>query len=357
METYARQVVLKEIGYEGQLRLRNGRACILGVGGLGAPIALKLTGMGIGTLRIVDRDIVCRSDLHRQYLYDTDSIGKPKVEVAVSKLGRLNPDVHIEPFAESLHSRNVEDLLEGMDVVIDGLDRPEIRYVVNRACVRLHIPYVFGGALGTSGNVTTIVPGKTMCLECFMPGLKDEHAPKCGVVGVHPSVLGMITSIQVFEAVRVITGREPILQNRLLHIDLDELKFHTVDIDKWDQCPVCGENSSSHPEPVTDKFFEEACSRDGRRTLFITPGDRVAVDLEELARVIDKMGFSIKTRGDLGITFDLSPHEVASVLKSGTMIVQISPKVGDEPKPRVLQTYRTLLVESLHLPARIVPEI
>ena len=171
LETYSRQIVLADIGYDGQLKLRNARVCLVGVGGLGSPVALKLVGMGIGFLRVVDRDIVSRSDLHRQYIYDTDSIGIPKVEVLLKKLSRLNPDVTIDPVPESLNSINAEELLADMDVIIDGLDRPEPRYIVNRTCNRLKIPYVFGAAIEAFGNVSTIIPGQTFCLECFM-GMK-----------------------------------------------------------------------------------------------------------------------------------------------------------------------------------------
>ena len=197
LETYARQIVLADIGYEGQLKLRNAKACLIGVGGLGSPIATQLVGMGIGYLRIVDRDIVSRSDLHRQHLYDADCVGMPKVEIAQQKLGKLNPDVKLDPIPESLNSINAKELIGGMDVIIDGLDRPEPRYLVNRTCNRLKIPYVFGAAIEAFGNVSTLLPGQTFCLECFMPGLKDEDLPVCAVVGVHPSVIGMVSSVQV----------------------------------------------------------------------------------------------------------------------------------------------------------------
>ncbi len=123
LETYSRQIVLSDIGYDGQLKLRNARVCLVGVGGLGSPVALKLVGMGIGFLRVIDRDIVSRSDLHRKYLDDIDSIGIPKVEVLFQKLSRLNPDVTLDPVPESLNSINAEELLADMDVIIDGLDR------------------------------------------------------------------------------------------------------------------------------------------------------------------------------------------------------------------------------------------
>jgi len=207
--TYSRQIVLADIGYDGQLAVRNAKVCLIGVGGLGSPIALKLVGMGIGTLRFVDRDVVSRTDLHRQHLYDVDAVGQPKVGVALKRLSRLNPDVTLEPVPEALNSLNAEELIAGMDIVIDGLDRIETRYIVNRTCNRLKIPYVFGAATASYGNVSTLIPGQTFCLECFMPDLKNEDIPSCGVVGVHPSIVGIVASIQVSEATRVLTGLKP----------------------------------------------------------------------------------------------------------------------------------------------------
>ena len=209
LNIYARQIVLSDIGYDGQLKLRNSTACIVGLGGLGSLIAPKLVGMGIGNLRIVDRDIVSRSDLHRQHLYDVDSVGQPKVEAALKKLTRINPDVNIESYPESLTSYNSNEIIAGANIVLDGLDRPEPRYIVNRTCHALEIPYIFGAAIEAFGNITSILPDRSICLECFMPGLKEEDLPKCGVVGVHPSVLGIVTGFQVFEAIRVLTEQEP----------------------------------------------------------------------------------------------------------------------------------------------------
>lgn len=256
LDTYSRQIVLADIGYDGQLKLRNAKVCLIGVGGLGSPVALKLVGMGIGHLRFIDRDIVSRSDLHRQHLYDAQSLGRPKVEVAFDKLSRLNPDVELEPIPESLNSANAEALIAGMDIVIDGLDRPEPRYIVNRTCNKLKIPYVFGAAIEAYGNVSTILPGQTFCLECFMPDLKDEDLPVCGLVGVHPSAIGIVSSVQVYEAGRVLIGQEPKLYNKLLYVDLREFEFNILDIPSLESCKVCGTQPDGDPMAVTDRFFE-----------------------------------------------------------------------------------------------------
>ena len=358
LETYSRQVVLADIGYDGQLKLRNAKVCLIGVGGLGAPIALKLAGMGVGYLRIVDRDIVSRSDLHRQHLYDAQCVGQPKVEVAWHKLSRLNPDVELDPVPESLNSINAEELVAGMDVVIDGLDRPEPRYIVNRTCNRLNIPYVFGAAIEAFGNVSTLLPGQTFCLECFMPGLKDEDLPACGVVGVHPSVLGIVSSVQVSEAARVIMGQQPKLFNKLFYIDLREFEFNILDIPALDTCKVCGTNPPAPPEEIKDRLFEETCARDGRRNFILAPNQRISIDIKKLDKFIKKRGFKVIASGRFGITFQKSKEITACVLKSGIMNAQTPPHVeeDDKIKDEIFDIYKAILVEGLGFSDKILPE-
>ena len=337
LDTYSRQIVLADIGYDGQLKLRNAKVCLIGVGGLGSPVALKLVGMGIGHLRFVDRDIVSRSDLHRQHLYDAESLGRPKVEVAFEKLSRLNPDVTLEPVPESLNSANAEALISGMDVVIDGLDRPEPRYIINRICNKLKIPYVFGAAIEAFGNVSTILPGQTFCLECFMPDLKDEDLPVCGLVGVHPSAIGIVSSVQVYEAVRVLIGQEPKLFNKLLYIDLREFEFNILDIPSLESCKVCGIKPDGEPMEISDRFFEETCARDGRRNFVISPKRRIDLDMEKLGAVVKDRGLQIKTSGRLGITFKKSEQLTACILKSGIMIAQTPPQLESSFKTLLMR--------------------
>jgi len=356
LDTYSRQIVLADIGYEGQLKLRNAKVCLIGVGGLGSPVAVKLVGMGIGHLRFVDRDIVSRSDLHRQHLYDVESIGMPKVEVAFNKLRRLNPDVKLEPVPESLNSRNAEELIAGMDIVIDGLDRPEPRYIVNRVCNKLKIPYVFGAAIEAFGNVSTLLPGQTFCLECFMPDIKDEDLPVCGLVGVHPSAIGIVSSVQVFEAVRVLIGKDPKLYNKLLYIDLRGFEFNIFDIHALESCKVCGSKPDGAPEAVADHFFEETCARDGRRNFVISPIRRINLEMENLGKILKDRGMQIKSEGLLGITFQGSGQLTACILKSGIMIAQTPPDLESDFKNEVIETWRSILIDGMEFPDNIMPE-
>jgi adenylyltransferase/sulfurtransferase len=356
LHTYSRQIVLADIGYDGQLALRNAKVCLIGVGGLGSPIAMKLVGMGIGTLRFVDRDVVSRTDLHRQHLYDADAVGQPKVEVAQKRLSRLNPDVRLEPVPEALNSLNADDLIAGMDIVIDGLDRIETRYIVNRTCIRQKVPYVFGAATASYGNVATLIPGRTFCLECFMPDLKNEDIPSCGVVGVHPSVVGMIASIQVAEAVRVLTGRQPTLFNKLLYVDLKELEFNILDVPRLETCKVCGTKPDGRPAKLTDKWFEESCARDGRRTFSLSPKKRLDLNLEKLGRAIEKKGLPPKSTGMFGISFEHPKGITACILKSGIMVAQTPPRLDEDITREVFDIYRSILIDGMGLSEKILPD-
>ena len=357
LETYSRQMVLADIGYDGQLKLRNARVCLIGVGGLGSLIATQLVGMGIGYLRMVDRDIVSRSDLHRQHLYDADSVGMPKVEIAQQKFERLNPDVMIEPIPESLNSINAAEIISGMDVVLDGLDRPEPRYLVNRICNQFKIPYVYGAAIEAFGNAATFLPGQTLCLECFRPGLKDEDLPVCGVVGVHPAVIGIISSVQVSEAVRLLVGQQAKLFNKLLYVDLREFEFNIIELQSDDRCRVCGVNPDGPPEEIADRFFEETCARDGRRNFVLSPSRRINIDLRKLATHVKKNNFPIQSATKFGINFMPSGDIQASLLASGIMIAQTPPDTRADIRDKVFEIYRSIMVKGMGFSQKILPAI
>jgi molybdopterin/thiamine biosynthesis adenylyltransferase len=321
LEYYSRQVVMAEMGYSAQLKLKNSKACLLGVGGLGSVASMQLAAMGVGHLRIVDRDVVEVTNLHRQHLYGVDEVGYPKVEAAAKRLQNLNPYITVEPLPLSINEANAEDIVEGMDVVVDGLDSMAARYAINRACVKLCVPYIFGAAITTTGNLSTIVPGKTACLECFYGNLDDKKLPKCGVVGVHPSLVNVIASLEVSEAIRILTGKQPRLANKLLHFDLDEMEFNEIQLSQVDSCPVCGEHPSGSPMPLKRELVEEICGRRGRKVFVVVPEENLDVNLVELKNYLKRKESSIKVEGKLGLTFNLKDVK-ASVLKSGIVILE-----------------------------------
>jgi molybdopterin/thiamine biosynthesis adenylyltransferase len=357
-EFYSRQLALAEIGYNGQVRLKNSKVCILGCGGLGVPAMLMLTAMGVGHVRIVDRDIVSKSDLHRQYLYDVESVGRAKVEVAAKRLRRLNPNITVEPLAEPIMNRNVSGIVDGADVAVDALDSMDTRYLVNRACQQKRIPYIFAGAIESIANASTIIPGETPCLECIFPGLTDSALPKCSLVGVHPAVIGLIASVQVSETVTILTGKRPQLAGRLLLVSLGDLSFEKINISRQEACPVCGSRPRGKPHTVPEKYFEEECARDGRRTFVLIPKRSIMVDLNRVSAKLREEGAIVKSEGELGISFDYPDYFNLSLLKSGTMIAQISPsKAKKDLNDEILSIYRRIIVDWLGVSPETVPDV
>lgn len=321
LERYSRQIMLEGIGYDGQLKLRDARICVVGVGGLGTPIVSQLTAMGVGHLRIIDRDVVELSNLHRQTLYNDSDIGQVKVEAAAKKLKTMNPNVDIEPLPVSVNENTAPKIVKGCDVVIDGLDSVMARYALNDACLQLKIPYVYGGAIGLLGSVCTIIPNETACLRCIFPSLVDDDMPTCSTEGIHPSVLSIIAGTEVSEAVKIVTGQKPRLLNKLLYFDLADLTFDIIDIKRNEECTSCG-NGKHQAQTITDKIMvEELCGRDrGKRTYSITPADVLDLDINNVLTKATKTGFNVESKGAMGATLQNGKISV-SLLKSGAVVI------------------------------------
>jgi adenylyltransferase/sulfurtransferase len=201
---------------------------------------------------------------------------------------------------------------------LDGFDRISARYAINRACAKLGVPYIFGAALEMYGNVSTIIPGKTSCLECIFPGLDDRILPTCSTVGVHPSILTIIASLQVSEAVYLVLG-SPNLAGKLLYIDLENLTIVDVNVSKVDNCSVCDGNVKEEKVDA-GLMVEEVCGRMGLPTYIVTPSSTMNLEIHNVRRTLEGFGAKIVAHGRLGITFSLKGFNV-SLLKSGVMVV------------------------------------
>ncbi len=243
-ERYSRHLRLPQVGVDGQRKLEAARVLLIGAGGLGSPVAYYLAAAGVGTLRIADDDIVDRSNLQRQILHTEAGIGTPKVESAARALSALNPRTAIEPVAERVGSANVERLLEGIDVVIDGADNFPARYLLNDACVKLGKPLVYGAVHRFEGQASVFDAGRRRgdapCYRCLFPEPPSvDAAPNCaeaGVFGVLPGVIGLI---QATEAIKLILGIGTPLSGRLLHFDALSMRFRETRLSADPDCPVC----------------------------------------------------------------------------------------------------------------------
>ena len=241
---YSRHLLIPEVGEDGQQRLLDARVLLVGAGGLGSPASLYLAAAGVGTLGIVDEDVVDESNLQRQVVHSTDRLGEPKVLSAKRTLEALNPDVQVVPFQERLTSENVDRILgEGWDVIVDGADNFPTRYLVNDASVWHGTPVVHGSIFRFEGQVTTFIPGAGPCYRCLFPSPPPpELAPSCaegGVLGVLPGIIG---SIQANETLKLILDRGDTLAGRLLLFDALSTTLDEVTIRRDQDCPVCGES-------------------------------------------------------------------------------------------------------------------
>jgi molybdopterin/thiamine biosynthesis adenylyltransferase/rhodanese-related sulfurtransferase len=254
---YSRHLLIPEVGEAGQERLLKGRVLLIGAGGLGSPAALYLAAAGVGTIGIVDADVVDDSNLQRQIIHATDRLGEPKVESAKRTLQALNPDVQVRTYEERLTSENADRLLgDGWDVIVDGADNFPTRYLVNDASVWHDVPVVHGSIYRFEGQVTVFNPGAGPCYRCLFPTPPPpELAPSCaegGVLGVLPGIVG---SLQANEALKLLLGVGDSLQGRLLLLDALGTTVDEVAVRRDPDCPVCGD----HPTITEYVDYVEFC--------------------------------------------------------------------------------------------------
>jgi molybdopterin/thiamine biosynthesis adenylyltransferase len=238
-ERYDRQIMIEQIGLEGQERLKRSRVVIAGAGGLGSPIAIYLTAAGVGMIRLIDHDLVSMSNLNRQILHWEEDIGKKKVDSAGTKLKHLNPGIAIETIAETITEKNASQLVDGYDAIVDAMDNLPSRYLLNRCAIEKNIPFFHGAVNGFEGRAMTVLPGKTACLRCMYRGVVPEK--KFPVIGVTPAIIG---SIQATEVIKYLLGIGQLLTNRLLMYDGLEAIFTEFAVNRNRDCDHCGSPST-----------------------------------------------------------------------------------------------------------------
>jgi molybdopterin/thiamine biosynthesis adenylyltransferase len=249
-ERYSRHLLLPEVGIEGQQKLLDAKVLLLGAGGLGSPAALYLAAAGVGTLGIVDNDVVDLSNLQRQVIHSSERIGESKVDSAEETIRALNPDVEVKKYSVRLGAENIMDILPGYDIVVDGLDNFPTRYLLNDASVRLGIPVVSAAILGFEGQLSVFKPYDGPCYRCLFPVPPPaELAPSCGangVLGVLPGTMGLL---QATEVIKLILGEGDPLIGRLLMYDALAATVTEVKVRRDPQCPIC----SREPAEISDE--------------------------------------------------------------------------------------------------------
>ncbi len=315
-EKYSRQVLFAGLGAEGQRRLRAGSAVIVGCGALGTCSANALARAGVGRLLIVDRDFVEPSNLQRQMLFDEDDATQalPKAIAAERHLWRVNSDVQVEGRIADVTPENVEGLLAGAGVILDGTDNFETRYLLNDACVKLGIPWIYAAAVGSRGLTMPIVPGRTPCLACVFPEL-PESTETCDTAGILGSAASAVAAIQAADALKILSGALDKVEPRLLSLDVWENKMHSMRLGGPEAgCLVCGRREFVHLS--------------GERRPHITLCGRNSVQIHEHGRMLDLAALRSRLEplgavraNDFMLRFVLAPYEM-TVFADGRTIVK-----------------------------------
>jgi adenylyltransferase/sulfurtransferase len=243
LKRYSRHIILPEVGGKGQQKISNAKVLIVGAGGLGCPVGYYLAAAGVGTLALVDNDVVELSNLQRQIAHSVKTLGINKADSAKQTFESLNPDVNVIAVKERINSKNILGLIKDYDIIVDGTDNFPTRYLINDACVMLKKPLVSGAILRFEGQVTTIIPGDGPCYRCLFeeppPAGLVPSCQEAGVLGVLPGVIG---ALQATEVLKLILGKGKPLKGELLIYDALGVNFRKVRIPKNDDCPMCGKN-------------------------------------------------------------------------------------------------------------------
>lgn len=285
---YARQVILPEIGIEGQLRLGASKISVVGCGATGTNISNLLARAGIGNLNIIDRDFVELTNLQRQIIFDEDDLHVPKALAIVKKLKTINSDVNIKPVVKDLNSTNAEDILRSSDLILDGTDNMETRFLINDVCVKLGVPWIYCGAVGTYGMVMAIIPGTTSCFRCFLPNVPPSGALQtCDVAGVLNTIPSMMAAIATTEAMKIVLERKTDICTNLIVYDAWNQEQQKITVPKNPSCKCCAKLEFEFLETKKEDLITALCGRDAIQIVPSRGGD---IKLEQMTYKLDKVG-------------------------------------------------------------------
>lgn len=241
---YSRHILLEDIGVEGQEKIAAGKVLVVGAGGLGAPVLLYLAAAGVGTIGIIDGDVVDLSNLQRQVIHFTEDVGRPKIESAREKIARVNPDVNVVVYNKFFTAQNAFDIIKDYDIVVDGTDNFPVKFLINDACVLAGKPFSHGGILRFEGQTFTYLPGHA-CYRCLFNSPPPPNAvPTCSQAGVLGAIAGVLGTIQATEVLKFLIGTGELLTDRLLTFDAKAMRFKNFAVGRRDDCPVCGNRPS-----------------------------------------------------------------------------------------------------------------
>jgi adenylyltransferase/sulfurtransferase len=316
---YSRQTILQNIGEEGQRKLKKSHVLIVGCGALGTVAANNLVRTGTGKISILDRDFVELNNLQRQILFDEDDVGEPKAIAATRKLKSINSDIEIVPLVKDLNHTNIEEIIKDVDLVLDGTDNIQTRMLINDVCVREKIPWIYTGAIGTSGMTMNILPGAA-CIRCLYPSIpKPGSLPTCDTMGVLNTITVIMSSMASTEAIKILLGEvkpENGQDSSLIVYDAWNHSFDEILVRKNEECACCVDGSFDYLDAEKREVITSLC---GRNAVQITPADSKEIELRELASKLEHLG-SVKC-ADFILLFKTSNYEI-SVFRDGRAIIK-----------------------------------
>src|SRR6266581_2496784 len=290
-ERYSRQILFSGIGSEGQRRLGDARVLIVGCGALGSGQAESLARAGVGQLRIADRDFVESSNLQRQTMFTEDDAAErlPKAIACANHIGKINSEITVEPEVSDVNHSNIERLIEGCDVVLDGTDNFATRYLINDACVKHDVDWIYGAAVGSYGVTMTIRPKVTPCLRCVFPEAPAAaSAPTCDTAGVIMPIINVVAATQVAEALKLLTGQTESLHRSLMQFDMWRNEWRRIALcEKSADCTTCAQHRFETLEAEGGEFAAVLC---GRQAVQVSPAHPAQVDLSALSHKLQSVG-------------------------------------------------------------------
>ena len=292
-ERYSRQILFDKIGEAGQARLAESCAVIIGCGALGAIQAETLARAGVGRLVLVDRDFVEESNLQRQIMFEEADARErlPKAVAAARRIRRVNSDTVVEAVVKDVNFENVEDIIAVADVVMDGTDNFETRFLINDASIKLAKPWVYGAAVGSYGLTMTIIPGETPCLRCVLEALPDPGSgPTCDTAGVLMPVVSVIGSIQSIEAIKLMTGNTDALHRSVVRVDVWDFQLRQIALESFSsnpECPACGDRDFEFLRGAGRQVTTTLC---GRNAVQIAKSGAASIDFRALAERLKPLG-------------------------------------------------------------------
>jgi len=316
---YCRQIILPEIGTEGQKKFKESRAVIVGLGATGSSVANSLVRAGIGQVVLIDRDLVELHNLQRQILYSEEDLNRPKAVAAAEILQKINSSVEIEAQVKDFNISNAEKLLEGADVVMDGTDNLQTRFLINDICVKNSIPWIYAGVVGTGGMVMPILPGRTPCFRCLVPSLPGPGLLQtCDIAGVLNTVPPLIASIECTFAYQILTGQfDPKDEiSYMIHIDGWRNTFDRVAVGIRPDCPCCENGQMDFLDAVSREMITSLCGRDA---IQIIPSSPMEITLEDLEQRLSRLG-EVRLHPYM-LTFRSGTEEI-SVFRDGRAIIK-----------------------------------